>query len=148
MDIGSVHIAALSTQKPTGDELAWLEKDLAAAHANRKAVPWIIVTSHYPIFESTLKTDDAASSKGWYVPTLFTCCNWVIHGYREYEEGCSSIISWLTYTSTSVSVHPDLLYTPVELYLKLIWNMIVLYTGSRRRARSAAPTACAMAPKS
>ena len=36
-----IHIAALSTQNPTGDELAWLTKDLAAAAApaKRKDVP-------------------------------------------------------------------------------------------------------------
>ena len=43
VDIGSIHIAALSTHSPQDAELAWLEADLAAAAANRKAVPWIIV---------------------------------------------------------------------------------------------------------
>jgi hypothetical protein len=34
---------------------AWLTKDLEAANKNRRRVPWIIVTSHYPIFLSTMQ---------------------------------------------------------------------------------------------
>ena len=66
VDIGSIHIAALSTHSPVGTELAWLEADLAAAAANRKAVPWIIVTSHYPIFLSTMAEHANASSARWH----------------------------------------------------------------------------------
>lgn len=32
-------------------QLAWLEKDLAAAQANRANVPWIMVNSHFPLCE-------------------------------------------------------------------------------------------------
>ena len=38
IDIGMIHITALSTKSPTGTELAWLTKDLEAANKNRKAV--------------------------------------------------------------------------------------------------------------
>ena len=33
-------------------QLAWLEKDLAAAAAplRRQQVPWLIVTSHFPLY--------------------------------------------------------------------------------------------------
>jgi hypothetical protein len=55
VDVGLIHIAAMSTKTPTGPELAWLTADLAAANKNRKNVPWIIVTSHYPIFLSTVE---------------------------------------------------------------------------------------------
>jgi hypothetical protein len=34
---------------------AWLTRDLEAANKNRQQVPWIIVTSHYPIFLSTMQ---------------------------------------------------------------------------------------------
>ncbi len=49
--IGCIASAAL----PIGiDEaqLAWLEKDLAAAAAplRRQQVPWLIVTSHFPLY--------------------------------------------------------------------------------------------------
>ena len=66
VDIGSIHIAALSTHSPVDTELAWLEADLAAAAANRKAVPWIIVTSHYPIYLSTMAENANASSARWH----------------------------------------------------------------------------------
>ena len=72
VDVGLVHIAALSTKTPNGTagshtrhELAWLTADLEAANKNRKNVPWIIVTSHYPIFLSTISGRDQASALGW-----------------------------------------------------------------------------------
>jgi hypothetical protein len=34
-------------------QLDWLEADLKAANANRAAVPWILLTSHYPLYCST-----------------------------------------------------------------------------------------------
>lgn len=56
----------MSTKTPVGAELAWLTADLEAANRNRKNVPWIIVTSHYPIFLSTIEGRDEASALGWH----------------------------------------------------------------------------------
>ena len=52
VDVGSVHIFALSTQKPKGEEKEWLLADLEAATApeRRKQIPWLMGTSHYPIY--------------------------------------------------------------------------------------------------
>ncbi len=61
-----VHIAALSTITPSGDELAWLHKDLAAANANRKNVPWVIVTSHYQIYLASKMERDMSASAAYY----------------------------------------------------------------------------------
>ena len=59
-DIGMVHMVALDFNLYYGcdacgerckeAQLAWFEKDLQAAVANRNAVPWIIATSHFPVF--------------------------------------------------------------------------------------------------
>lgn len=65
VDVGLIHIAAMSSKTPAGPELAWLTADLDAANKNRKTVPWIIVTSHYPIFLSTIEGRDEASALGW-----------------------------------------------------------------------------------
>ena len=62
VDVGLIHIAAMSIVSPSGDELAWLEKDLAAANANRDKVPWIIVPSHYQIYLSSISEDEQACS--------------------------------------------------------------------------------------
>ena len=76
VDVGQVHIAAMSTITPAGDELAWLEKDLAAADANRKNVPWIIVTSHYQIYLSSKMERDMTASSAYVfdaVCFVYTC---------------------------------------------------------------------------
>ena len=39
VDVGLIHIAALSKASPIGAELDWLTKDLEAANANRGNVP-------------------------------------------------------------------------------------------------------------
>ena len=59
-DVGLVHLVALDFNLYYGADscgepckaaqLAWFENDLQLATANRAAVPWIIVTSHFPIF--------------------------------------------------------------------------------------------------
>ena len=43
----------------------WLEQDLAAAHANRGNVPWIIVTSHFPLqHTSSQQSGQCAAREG------------------------------------------------------------------------------------
>ena len=39
---------------------AWIDKDLAAADANRANVPWIITYHHHPFYSSTTQTERAA----------------------------------------------------------------------------------------
>ena len=43
-------------------QLAWLATDLAAAAANREAVPWIVVTSHFPVYLSTTSKANHANA--------------------------------------------------------------------------------------
>jgi acid phosphatase type 7 len=67
-DYGAVHVVMLDDFNGIiyegGDStgykaelLAWLEKDLAAADANRAAVPFIMTFHHHPLFTSGTKTD-------------------------------------------------------------------------------------------
>ena len=60
VNIGLVHFIALDLNfyygvDPCGDvcrlaQIAWLKEDLAAANANRDAVPWIVAGSHFPFY--------------------------------------------------------------------------------------------------
>ena len=43
-------------------QLAWLTADLAAASLNRKAVPWIMVMSHFPIFHTQTQANENMSA--------------------------------------------------------------------------------------
>jgi hypothetical protein len=65
VDVGLIHFVALDLNAAENGtapgtrvigldkgQLAWLDQDLAAARANDKAVPWIVVTSHFPIYLS------------------------------------------------------------------------------------------------
>jgi hypothetical protein len=46
------------------DQIAWLEKDLAAV--DRSVTPWILVMSHYPFYHTSLE-EHAEMSADWYV---------------------------------------------------------------------------------
>ena len=61
-------------------------------------VPWIIVTSHYPIFLSTANADNAASALGWSSDAGEVCSDGLCDGTefmscREAgeEEGCETV---------------------------------------------------------
>lgn len=55
-DYGIVHVISFSTESMAGfnetAQMAWIKQDLARAHANRKSVPWIVVTTHHPMYSS------------------------------------------------------------------------------------------------
>jgi hypothetical protein len=53
IDIGLIHYSGLDLNNLDADQLSWLEADLAYANNNRAATPWIIVSSHFPVFDST-----------------------------------------------------------------------------------------------
>jgi len=59
-----------STEGPGGMSAQglWLEQDLAAANANRANVPWVIVTSHFPL-QNTMLAANSAKSARHYVGT-------------------------------------------------------------------------------
>lgn len=68
VDLGLIHLVALDLDPLlhlAAEQQAWLEQDLAAAAANRATVPWIIVTSHFPLhnaaFEQPGVTNASAS---------------------------------------------------------------------------------------
>ncbi len=55
---------------PAASQLAWLKQDLAAANANRAAVPWILLTSHFPLYCSICSCNTTAcrdASARWWV---------------------------------------------------------------------------------
>ncbi|GBF90301.1 hypothetical protein Rsub_02407 [Raphidocelis subcapitata] len=56
IDVGSVHFIQLNSEQkytPGSAQYMWLEKDLDAANANRKNVPWIVVGMHRQFYVDT-----------------------------------------------------------------------------------------------
>jgi len=69
-DYGMVHFVSISSETdydkapegprtlfrsgPFGDQIAWLQADLAAANLNRDVTPWIVVVAHRPLYSSAL----------------------------------------------------------------------------------------------
>lgn len=74
VDLGLIHLVGLDLDPGTpphgpifaGVQQSWLEQDLAAANANRANVPWIIVTSHFPIYNAKFEGNLDASAS-WYL---------------------------------------------------------------------------------
>ena len=58
--IGSIHIAGLDLNNLDKGQLAWLDDDLASI--DRKVTPWILVSSHFPMYHPLLQSNLNASS--------------------------------------------------------------------------------------
>jgi len=55
-DHGAVHFTCINSeeaQTPGSPQAAWLAADLAAAAANRAAIPWLVMMQHRPVYSST-----------------------------------------------------------------------------------------------
>ena len=55
-DLGSVHYTYINSEEdqgPGSPQAQWLAADLAAADANRAAVPWLVMMQHRPVYSST-----------------------------------------------------------------------------------------------
>lgn len=66
VDVGLVHIAALDLDNLDAAQLAWLDADLAAAERNRGAVPWIVATSHFPLYHVSISERGGVSDAEFY----------------------------------------------------------------------------------
>lgn len=63
VDFGLIHMVGLDLNNLDDDQVAWLEADLAKANANRAAVPWVMVMSHFPIYHSLVATHGSSSAR-------------------------------------------------------------------------------------
>lgn len=72
VDLGLIHFVVLDLDPGppavfAGAQAAWAAADLAAADANRANVPWIVVTSHYPLYSASFyDAGSARASAAWY----------------------------------------------------------------------------------
>ena len=72
IDLGLIHFVALDLDPGppavfSGVQAAWAAADLAAADANRANVPWIVVTSHFPMYSAIFrKAEYEHASAAWY----------------------------------------------------------------------------------
>ena len=54
VDVGLIHYTGLDLNDLDAGQLAWLDADLAYANANRAQTPWIIVSSHFPVWSKAM----------------------------------------------------------------------------------------------
>ena len=73
IDLGLIHFVMLDLDPGppavfAGAQAAWAAADLAAADANRANVPWIVVTSHFPLYSAEFYEEGAwNASAAWYI---------------------------------------------------------------------------------
>ena len=85
IDVGLVHIAGLDLNNLDLGQLAWLEKDLKAV--DRSKTPWIIVSSHFPLYHATVSQNMDASAS-YYIgedPESFATSG---HEFKNIDEAC------------------------------------------------------------
>jgi hypothetical protein len=72
IDLGLIHFVVLDLNVGppavfSGAQVAWAAADLAAADANRANVPWVVVTSHYPLYTASFyEASFERASAAWY----------------------------------------------------------------------------------
>ena len=72
VDLGLIHFVVLDLDPGppavfSGAQEAWAAADLAAADANRANVPWIVVTSHFPMYSAIFRKGGYEhASAAWY----------------------------------------------------------------------------------
>ena len=72
VDLGLIHFVILDLDPGppavfAGAQVVWAAADLAAADANRANVPWVVVTSHYPLYSASFYEEEfERASAAWY----------------------------------------------------------------------------------
>ena len=85
IDVGLVHIAGLDLNSLDIGQLAWLEEDLKAV--NRSNTPWILVSSHFPLYHATVSQNLDASAS-YYIgedPESFATSG---HEFKKVDAAC------------------------------------------------------------
>lgn len=91
-DIGPAHIVFYSTEHdflPQSPQYTWLDKDLSLVDHVR--TPWLIVTSHRPMYSSLVGTDQIAEKLKEYIEPLLYKYHADIHIFghiHSYERTC------------------------------------------------------------
>jgi hypothetical protein len=65
IDIGMIHLAGLDLNNLDANQLDWLNKDLSAV--DRQKTPWVIVSSHFPLYHCLVNTDMEKYSAAYYI---------------------------------------------------------------------------------
>lgn len=60
VDLGAIHIVGLDLNRLDDGQLSWLEEDLKKV--NRETTPWILVSSHFPLFHPSVAENMGASN--------------------------------------------------------------------------------------
>ena len=87
IDIGLIHIAGLDLNRLDADQLTWLNADLAAV--NRTKTPWIIVSSHFPLYHATVNANMEQYSAAYYIGEIPEGWATSGHDFKTVEEACA-----------------------------------------------------------
>merc|ERR1711953_410093 len=115
-DIGMIHIAGIDLMNFDSTQIAWLEKDLEAASANRKQVPWIMVAAHYQLYYKGLAEHWNASASAFFGEKAE-----ILHGEDRFETcpldsvgKCQTLGDW--HLEVSSKLEPLLIKYGVDIY--------------------------------
>lgn len=117
-DIGLMHISGLDLNNLDDGQMAWLDKDLEAAVANRAAVPWIIVTSHFPLYHPSMTAENLKASADRFTDDeseAFATSGHEYYPCEEGKEGCRTVGEWRA--DLANALEPLLLKYSVDIYI-------------------------------
>mmetsp|Transcript_17259 Transcript_17259/g.44979 ORF Transcript_17259/g.44979 Transcript_17259/m.44979 type:complete len:583 (+) Transcript_17259:71-1819(+) len=113
-NFGLIHMVGLDLNNLDDGQVAWLEQDLAAAQANRQNVPWIMVTSHFPIHHTDLY-EHADASAEYYVGLEAETFATSGHDFKQCAKpGCKTVGEMAT--DFQKILHPIFVKYGVDIY--------------------------------
>lgn len=119
---------------PSGAQLAWLKKDLAAV--DRKKTPWVVAAGHRPWYVSNKVCPECQAA---FEPILIAYgVDLVLHGHQHFYERHAAIANFVTqeitadpsapwYIVNGAAGHYDGLDTPATPYVNTSREVIVAY---------------------
>jgi hypothetical protein len=119
---------------PSGAQLAWLQKDLAAV--DRKKTPWVVAAGHRPWYVSTTVCTECQTA---FEPLLIQYgVDLVLHGHKHFYERHAAVANGVSqdiaanpsapwYIVNGAAGHYDGLDTPATPYVSTSREVIVAY---------------------
>jgi hypothetical protein len=91
IDVGLIHLAGLDLNRLDDKQLKWLDEDLKSV--DRSVTPWLIVSSHFPLYHGTVNSEMDQYSAAYYIGEKPESWATDGHEFKTVEDACSEQVA-------------------------------------------------------